>query len=153
MFMPKRYWTAVVIAATIVGGCARKDANTTRVDSARDSVQAAGGEVATVKVSAIDLGKSVADNKTITNTSDTFSPRDTIYVSVATEGTGPATLKAKWMYQDGQVVDETTQQISATGPEHTEFHIAKPTAWPAGKYKVEITVNGTSAGTKDFEIK
>src|ERR1051325_6243764 len=124
MFTPNRYWAAVVIAATLVSGCARKEANTTRIDSARDSVHAAGGEVATVKVSSIDLGKAVAANKTVTGTTDTFTPRDTIYVSVATEGTGPATLKAKWMYQDGQVVDETTQQISATGPEHTELQLA-----------------------------
>ncbi len=46
-----------------------------------------------------------------------------------------------------------SEGIAPTGPAATEFHIAKGSAWPAGKYKVEIAVDGTPAGTKDFEIK
>ena len=149
MFASNRLWAAVVLAAVVVSGCAKKDTNTVKTDS----VQAAGGEVASLKVSSIDLGRSVGNDKAVTNTTDNFAPRDTIYVSVATEGTGTATLKAKWMYQDGQVVDETEHSITANGPEHTEFHVAKPTAWPAGKYKVEVSINGSVAGTKEFEIK
>jgi hypothetical protein len=51
------------------------------------------------------------------------------------------------------VVKEGTEVIAPTGPAATEFHIAKKTAWPAGKYKVEILVDSSSAGTKEFEIK
>ena len=43
--------------------------------------------------------------------------------------------------------------INPTGPSYTEFHIAKATGFPPGKYKVEIFADGTSAATKDFEIK
>jgi uncharacterized protein YfaS (alpha-2-macroglobulin family) len=63
-----------------------------------------------------------------------------------------ATLKARWTYQDGQVVNESTQTIAATGDARTEFHISKPDGWPAGKYKLEVLVNGSSAATKDFEV-
>ena len=71
---------------------------------------------------------------------------------MATDGSGSGTLRARWTFQ-GQVVNESEQPIAPTGPAHTEFHISKPDGWPKGKYKVEITLNGTSVGSKDFEIK
>jgi hypothetical protein len=71
-----------------------------------------------------------------------------------TEGSAPSkTITARWTFEDGQVVNEETQTISPSGPAVTEFHITKATPWPAGKYKVEILVDGASAGTKDFEVK
>ena len=106
-----------------------------------------------VRVSHIDLGRSVTADKTINGTTDSFKPNDTIYASIATEGSAPtATLKARWTYQDGQVVNESTQTIAPTGDARTEFHVSKPEGWPAGKYKLEVLVNGSSAATKDFEV-
>jgi hypothetical protein len=90
----------------------------------------------------------------VTQQGTTFAPTDTIYVTVVTTGSAPsATLTAKWTYQDGQVVNESTQTIAPTGPAATEFHIAKPDGWPAGSYKVEVSLNGRSTGTKEFEVK
>jgi len=34
----------------------------------------------------------------------------------------------------------------------TEFHISKPGGWPEGDYKVEVMLNGASAGTKSFKV-
>lgn len=118
------------------------------------SAPAAAPAAAEFKVSTIDLGRSIGPDKRVTAASSTFKPKDTIYVSVATEGAAPSkTISARWTYEDGQVVKEDTQSIAPTGPASTEFHIAKPTGWPAGKYKVEIAVDGASAGSKDFEVK
>jgi hypothetical protein len=52
------------------------------------------------------------------------------------------------------VVDESTQNIAPTGSAATvtEFHLSKPDGWPAGGYKVEVLLNGTSAGTRDFKV-
>ena len=107
-----------------------------------------------VKVTDIDVGRSVTGDKTIAERTDSFRPGDTFYLSVRTEGSGPsATLTARWTYEDGQVVDESTQNIAPTGSTSaTEFHLSKPDAWPAGGYKVEVLLNGTSAGTKDFRV-
>ena len=33
------------------------------------------------------------------------------------------------------------------------FTFSKPTAWPKGKYKVEVLLNDVSAGTKEWEVK
>jgi hypothetical protein len=111
------------------------------------------GTSAGLRVSHVDLGRSVSADKTIASNTDSFKPSDTIYASIATEGSAPtATLKARWTFQDGQVVDESTQTIAPTGDARTEFHISKPDGWPAGKYKLEVLVNGASAATKDFEV-
>ena len=107
-----------------------------------------------VRVSQIDMGRSLTADKTINDKTDSFKPNDTIYASVATEGTArTATMKARWSYQDGQVVNESTQTIAPTGDARTEFHISKPDGWPAGKYKLEVFLDGSSATTKDFEIE
>ena len=112
------------------------------------------GVQTSVKVTDIDVGRSIAADKTIADKTDSFRPNDIFYVSVKTEGSTPsATLAARWTYQDGQVVDNSTQTISPTGPAVTEFHLSKPSAWPEGDYKVEILLNGSSAGTRTFKVK
>jgi hypothetical protein len=109
---------------------------------------------AVVTVTALELGNQVGADKRVTQQTTTFAPTDTIYVSVVTNGSSPsATLTAKWTYQDGQVVNESTQTIAPTGPAATEFHISKPDGWPAGTYKVEVSLDGRSTGTKEFEVK
>ena len=107
-----------------------------------------------VKVTHIDVGRSVTADKTIAEKTDSFRPADTFYVSVETDGSSPhVTLSARWTYQDGQVVDESRQDIVPTGRATvTEFHLSKPDGWPAGGYKVEVLLNGASAGTREFKV-
>jgi hypothetical protein len=50
-------------------------------------------------------------------------------------------------------VNESNRDISTTGDANHEFHITKATAWPKGDYKVEILLDGVSAGTNDFTVK
>ena len=107
-----------------------------------------------VEVTGISLGTAVGADKRVTGATDTFGPTDTIYVSVETEGVAPsASLTARWTYEDGQVVDETTRSIAPNGPEVTEFHISKPDGWPAGDYQLEVFVDGRSVEKKKFEVK
>ena len=82
-----------------------------------------------------------------------FDVRDTIYVSVKTEGAGTAKLAAKLTYQDGTTVGEPSQDIAPAGDANHEFQFAKATAWPKGDYKVEVMLDGVSDGTKDITIK
>lgn len=107
-----------------------------------------------VKVDSVDLGTAVgADQKISTPTTD-FAPTDTIYAAVSTSGTAPnAVLDAKWTFQDGQTVNESSQTIAPNGPAVTTFHISKPDGWPAGSYKVEIALNGQQVASKDFTVK
>jgi hypothetical protein len=109
---------------------------------------------ATVSVASVDLGTAVGADQRVSTPSTTFAPTDTIYAAVSTTGTAPnAVLSAKWTYQDGQTVNESSQTIAPNGPAVTSFHISKPDGWPAGSYKVEIMLDGRSVATKDFTVQ
>jgi len=110
---------------------------------------------APVAVASVDLGNAIdATTQKVSAPTTAFSAKDTIYAAVATTGAAPsAKLTAKWTYQDGQTVNESSQTIVPTGPASTAFHISKPDGWPAGNYKVEISLDDKSAATKDFSVK
>jgi hypothetical protein len=105
------------------------------------------------RVSWIELGSAADPNGRVTMPSSQFTPKDTIYVSVLTDGQpSGSTLSARWTYEDGQVVSENRAPLGADR-QATEFHIAKPDGWPAGRYKVEIALNGQPAGSREFEVR
>ncbi|HEX5123313.1 MAG TPA: hypothetical protein VFV97_08695 [Rhodanobacteraceae bacterium] len=107
-----------------------------------------------VSVTSVDLGTAVGADQKVTSPTTAFSPKDTIYAAVSTTGTAAnATLSAKWTYQDGQTVNDSSQTIAPTGPAVTTFHISKPDGWPAGNYKVEISLDGNAVSSKDFSVK
>jgi hypothetical protein len=123
---------------------------------AGDTAAVAAPAPAALQVTAVDVGKGLNADKTLKEKTDSFGSRDTIYVAVKTEGTSTvgSKLTAKWTFQDGQTVNETSQDIAPNAGEAMhEFHIQKATAWPKGNYKVEVILDGTAAGTKDFSIK
>jgi hypothetical protein len=106
-----------------------------------------------VRVTDVDLGRSLGADKRVTDKTDSFKPNETVYVSVTTEGSAPtATLKARWTYEGGQLVQESSQTIAPTGAAVTEFHVAKPDGWPKGSYKVEVFLNGNSVETESFKV-
>jgi len=109
---------------------------------------------AAVSVTSIDLGTAVGPDQKVTTPTTTFGAKDTIYAAVATAGSASnATLGAKWTYQDGQTVNDSSQTIAPTGPAVTTFHISKPDGWPTGNYKVEISLNGAPVSSKDFSVQ
>jgi len=107
-----------------------------------------------VSVASVDLGTAVGPDQKVTSPTTTFGAKDTIYAAVSTTGAATnSTLGAKWTYQDGQTVNDSSQTIAPTGPAVTTFHISKPDGWPAGNYKVEITLDGKSVSSKDFTVQ
>jgi hypothetical protein len=152
MIRSRRSMWAAGLGLVVIGvpACKKKEAPAPPVEAAAPTPTPAPA----FAVQVIEVGKRIGADKRVTAPASTFGRRDTIYVSVATEGAAPSkTVSAKWTYQDGQLVKEQSESIAPTGPAATEFHISKPKPWPAGKYKVEIAVDGTPAGSKDFEIK
>lgn len=140
----------VAVALFAIGACGKK--------AEQPATETSGGAIApsssTVQVADVTLGRGITADKRVANSTDTFAARDTIYASVHTTGAAPnAILVARWMYQDGQVVNEGNENISPTGDAYTEFHVAKPSGWPAGKYTLHVLVNGQEVQTKDFTVK
>ena len=103
-------------------------------------------------VSHVALGRAIGPEKRVAEELGTFAPGDTIYASVETSGEGSGTLAARWTYEDGQVVDETSHAIGG-GAQVSEFHVSKPDGWPAGHYEVAILLNGEEVDRKGFDVE
>ena len=139
---------AASLAVALLGAC-RKSEEAPKPAPAAAAPQAQPA----FRVTRIDLGNAIGADKKVAVPSSTFKPNDTIYASIASEGVAPsASLGVRWTFEDGQVVNESTQNIAPTGPAVTEFHIAKPDGWPAGKYKIEVSANGKPAGALQFTV-
>ncbi|MEP7347074.1 MAG: hypothetical protein ABI877_17525 [Gemmatimonadaceae bacterium] len=145
-------WAA--LSALLALACGKKD-----VPPPADSTSAmAPAPAPAPSVTGIELGRRLGPNQTIAEAGSVFGRRDTIYVSVIAQNAVPtSSLTAKWTFGTGQLVDSTTQAFARTDAVNTtttsEFHISKKTPWPAGKYRVEIWLDGVSVGSRDFEIK
>ena len=110
-----------------------------------------------IKVAAVTLGSAVDATHAISKEQHSFAPQDkAIYASVATLGsTENATLNAKWSYVDGkdEPFSSTTESIATDGPATTTFKVQNPNAWPQGKYKVVISLNGKTVASETFEVR
>ena len=112
---------------------------------------------APVSVSGVALGTTLGPDKRVTAATEAFGAKDTIYASVETAGTGHARLRARWSFVKGDKtakVDETTIEFDSAGPAVNEFHIAKPSGWPKGDYKLEVFLGDAEnpAATRSFKV-
>lgn len=150
--MYRSLWLASICAVALTASACKRDAADT--GAAGTGTTTTSAPAAALRVDEIRTGKAIgADNRVAQETNE-FAPTETIYASVGTSGSAPsATLVAKWTFQDGQVVSEDSRTIAPNGPAVTEFHISQPAGLPKGNYKVEVTMDGRSVGTKDFEVK
>ena len=147
---------SALVFSVALAACGKKDEGTL-VDTTAVGTQTATVSLDTtpIRVSDIQVGKSIGTDMKVANQSTDFGVRDTMYVAVITDGAAKdAKISTKWMFNGTRVVNESSKTISPTGGTNaTEFHIDKKTAWPKGKYTVEVMLNGVSAGTKDLEVK
>ena len=142
---------AIAYSAFALTGCAKKE------QPPADSAAAAPAPMPTAMVTTIETGKHIDASKRIADTTTTFAPNDTLYISVVTSNATPSTmLKSVVTFQDGQVVDSSSQAVTppATtgGTSVTEFHLVKPGGWPTGDYTVEVWLDGQSAGTRTIKV-
>jgi hypothetical protein len=147
--------SALILVGTLAACNKKNDTVVTDTTSLGTTTATVALDTSPIRVSDIQVGKGVGTDKKVADQTTSFGVRDTMYVAVITNGAAKdAKLTTKWTYNGTQVVEETSQTISPTGGETaTEFHVDKKSAWPKGKYKVEVILNGLSAGTKDLEVK
>jgi hypothetical protein len=110
---------------------------------------------APVSATSVTVGNTAAADKSVAAVS-TFGVKDKIIVSVKTDAAtaANAAIDAKLTYQDGQVAGQQTANVKAEDAGTTNVEFTKATPWPAGKYKVDVTVNGQPAGmTQEIEVK
>jgi hypothetical protein len=147
--------SALLLLGTIAACNKKNDTTVTDTTSLGTTSATVAVDTAPLRVSDIQVGKAVGSDKKVSDQTTSFGVRDTMYVAVITDGAAKdAKLTTKWTFNGKQVVNQSTQSISPTGgTTATEFHVNKKSAWPVGKYQVEVLLNGVSAGTKDLEVK
>ena len=106
----------------------------------------------TLEFDTVQLGRSLNPDNTIANHATTFSPKDTIYVSVLTSSIGAGTIAVRWTFE-GRVVGEPSKQVRYKGAGVTEFSLTNAGDFPAGNYKVEVFIDGQPVGDRAFRVE
>ena len=153
---------AAMIGSAALVGCKKKEEPAPLPPVATEpmpTTPAPAPMAATASVTAVDLGNAVGADMRVTAPMSSFAPKDTIYAAVSTASSDPAAsvpgkLGAKWTHVDSsQTVHEETRDINFTGSGVTDFQISKPDGWPTGKYKVEVSLDGSVVQTREFDVK
>lgn len=104
-----------------------------------------------ITVDTIQLGRSLNADQSIASQATTFKPGETVYVSALNSVRGEGTISVRW-YMGQQLLSEREKRVSFQGAGATEFNISSATGFPVGDYSVEVLVNGTSIGTRKFNV-
>ena len=151
-----RVGPSLVAVAVLTGACGRSEeshqagAETGATDSA--AVAASAGPVAR-RVSNVMIGRQIGPKDRITEPTFQFTPKDTVHISVATEGAGGGgTLSAAWRSQNGEILQQTSAPVPAVG-ENVAFHLSRPEGLKPGTYKVIVFLGDDSVETKVFVVK
>jgi hypothetical protein len=104
------------------------------------------------QITAIQLGRSLNPDHSVSEFTTVFSPHDTIYLSVLTAGAGAGTLSVRWTYGD-KVVGEPKKRVEGRDIAATDFQLQNAGGFPPGQYSAEIFLDGKSVGTRTFKVQ
>ena len=115
---------------------------------------------ATASIAAVDIGTAVDAGMKVTTAATSFKPKDTVHVSIGTATSDPAAtvagkVGAKLVYLDKSgemVVSDETRDLNLSNTGNTSFQFAKPDGWPAGKYRIDISLDGKVVQSKEFDV-
>ena len=110
------------------------------------------GSKKTLRVSDIQVGRSLNADNSIRDHVTTFAPRDSIYVSVLTEGKGSAMLSIRFTL-GGRVLNEPKKQVEYADSAATDFGLQTGWGFPAGQYTAEVFMDGQPVGVRKFRVE
>jgi hypothetical protein len=105
-----------------------------------------------VKIAAIQLGRTLNTDNSVGNHTTRFKPDDTIYLAVLTDEPGASTITVRWLLH-GQLVSESSREVSHMRPAAEEFHLQNSGGFPAGQYRVDLLVDGKPAASREFRVE
>ena len=108
---------------------------------------AACGPSEPLNVVAIQTGKSLNTDHSVGTHATSFRPKDTMYVSVLSDGRGAGTLTVKWSFAS-RVVHEVTKKVSYNDQAATDFRFQAADDFPIGDYTVEVILDGKPLETR-----
>ena len=104
------------------------------------------------RLKAVDLGTGIDAEHRISAPTRTFESHTPVYVSIATEGAGPATITVQWIANTA-LVKQDSQSINPIGPANFSFTFVPPDGWPSGRSKVIFFVREDDKHAADFEVR
>ena len=110
------------------------------------------GSKKTLRVSDIQVGRSLNADNSVRDHAISFAPRDSIYVSVLTEGKGKATLSIRFTL-GGRVLNEPKREVAYTDSAATDFGLQTGWGFPVGQYTAEVFMDGQSVGVRKFRVE
>jgi len=113
---------------------------------------AACGSSRQLQITAIQLGRALNPDRSVSEFTTVFEPKDTVYLSVLTVGGGSGTISVRWTY-GGTVVGEPKKRVEDRDVAATEFLLQNAGGFPAGQYSAEIFLDGQSVGTRPFRVQ
>jgi hypothetical protein len=105
-----------------------------------------------LKVSTLQLGRSLNPDNSVSAHTTRFKPDDTVYVSILSDEPGYGTVTVRW-YLHGQRISEATRDVSYTRATATEFHLQNSGGFPVGSYRVDVLINDSPAGSREFRVE
>jgi hypothetical protein len=105
-----------------------------------------------LKVTTVQLGKTLNSDNSVGTHTTTFKRSDTVYVSVLTPRSGSGTIDTKWYYGSSKV-SEMKKDVSYHGEAATEFRFHNSAGLPPGPYKVEVFLDGQPVGERTFKVE
>lgn len=85
----------------------------------------------------------------------TFKPKDRINALVKTVDAAQGnTVAATWWYvKTNQLIKSDTIALVQNGANNTQFFIERAKGWPAGDYRIDVTLNGGAPRQATFTVK
>jgi predicted small lipoprotein YifL len=107
------------------------------------------------KITAIRLSESGdSEHGTIGLPKTVFSPTDTIFAEIATDGTAAGyTVYARWISDEGMVLSEYGVNVADPGKQTRVISLSKPDGWPKGIMKLEASINSQPIKTVEFKVQ
>ena len=105
-----------------------------------------------LQITAIQLGRALNPDRSVSEFTTVFTPQETVYLSVLTRGGGSGTIGVRWTYE-GKVMGEPKKQVADRDVAATEFPLQSAGGLPPGQYSAEVFLDGKSVGTKTFRVQ
>lgn len=105
-----------------------------------------------LKVTTVQLGKTLNSDNSVGTHTTTFKPGDTVFASVLTPASGSGTIETKWYYGSSKV-SEMKKEVSYHGEAATEFRFHNSAGLPPGPYRVEVFLDGQPVGERTFKVE
>ena len=142
-----------VVMVALLGSCGEPDRSRAEESGRQADSAEMAAKPAERRVSMSMIGKRLGAGNRVMEPTFQFAPQDTVYLSVATEGSvGASKVTAAWRSQGGEVVQQSSEPLQ-DGNGSVAFSLAQPKGLKPGTYKVVVFLGDDSVDAKVFAVK